>query len=95
MVYEECLAERNTLLINIFGTEDKIPDVIPEANTLLNVTTGNGSLDNLIMPKLPVCDLEKELDNVSIIIIYCKFYIPSYHVPIRYISLYSQHRVLV
>lgn len=95
MVYEECLAERNNLLINIFGTEDKIPDVIPEANTLLNVTTGNGSLDNLIMPKLPVCDLEKELDNVSIIFIYCKFYIPGYHVSIRYISLYSQHRVLV
>ncbi|KAI4501707.1 hypothetical protein M0802_003042 [Mischocyttarus mexicanus] len=63
MVYEECLAERNMMLINIFGGEDKIPDVIPDANTLLNITTGNSTLDNLIMPKLPVCDLEKELDN--------------------------------
>ncbi|KAK9309304.1 hypothetical protein QLX08_001041 [Tetragonisca angustula] len=63
MVYEHCLAERNTTLINIFGQIDKIPDEIPATGTLLNITTGNGTLDNLIMPELPECDLEKELDN--------------------------------
>lgn len=52
--------------MNIFGHADKIPEDIPIAGTLLNITNGNGSLDNLIMPELPVCDLEKELDNVSV-----------------------------
>lgn len=51
--------------MNIFGQIDKIPDEIPATGTLLNITTGNGTLDNLIMPELPECDLEKELDNVS------------------------------
>lgn len=65
MVYEQCLSEKNNTLINIFGQADKIPEDIPIAGTLLNITNGNGSLDNLIMPELPECDLEKELDNVS------------------------------
>lgn len=67
MVYEHCLAERNTTLVNIFGQIDKIPDEIPATGTLLNITTENGTLDNLIMPELPECDLEKELDNVNYI----------------------------
>lgn len=65
MVYEQCLAERNSTLMNIFGQAEKIPEHIPISGTLLNITNGNGSLDNLIMPELPECDLEKELDNVS------------------------------
>lgn len=65
MVYEHCLSERNTTLLSIFGHEDKIPANIPVSGTLLNFSTGNGTLDNLIMPDLPECDLEKELDNVS------------------------------
>lgn len=65
MVYEKCLSEKNNTLMNIFGQADKIPKDIPIAGTLLNITNGNGSLDNLIMPELPECDLEKELDNVS------------------------------
>lgn len=65
MVYEHCLTERNATLFNIFGQLDKIPDEIPATGTLLNITTGNGTLDSLIMPELPECDLEKELDNVS------------------------------
>lgn len=60
MVYEQCLSERNNTLMNIFG--HKIPENIPVSGTLLNIT--NGSLD-MIMPELPYCDLEKELDNVS------------------------------
>lgn len=64
MVYEQCLSERNSTLVSIFG-QDKIPESIPLPGTLLNITHGNRSLDNLIMPELPECDLEKELDNVS------------------------------
>lgn len=51
--------------MNIFGQADKIPENIPITGTLLNITNGNGTLDNLIMPELPECDLQKELDNVS------------------------------
>lgn len=65
MVYERCLSEKNNTLISIFGQADKIPEHIPITGTLLNITNGNGSLDNLIMPELPECDLQKELDNVS------------------------------
>jgi len=70
MVYEQCLVERNNTLMNIFGQADKIPGDIPIPGTLLNITNGNGSLDNLIMPELPECDLEKELDNVSTKVIF-------------------------
>lgn len=64
MVYEQCLADRNSTLMSIFGQTNKIPQHIPSSGTLLNITNGNGSL-NLVMPDLPECDLEKELDNVS------------------------------
>lgn len=50
--------------MNIFGHAEKIPENIPISGTPLNITSGNGSLD-MIMPELPYCDLEKELDNVS------------------------------
>lgn len=66
MVYEKCLAERNLTLINIFGHPEKIPIEIPPAGTLLNFTNGNNSVDNIIMPEIAECDLQKELDNVSI-----------------------------
>ena len=66
MVYEKCLADRNSTLLSIFGHVNEIPREIPPAGARLNVTNGaNLSLANLIMPELPVCDLEKELDNVS------------------------------
>lgn len=51
--------------MNIFGQADKIPKDIPIAGTLLSITNDDGSLYNLTMPELPECDLEKELDNVS------------------------------
>lgn len=65
MVYEKCLEDRNATLLAIFGHEDKIPLELPPAGALLNFTNANESLDNLIMPEMPECDLEKELDNVS------------------------------
>ncbi|XP_057332306.1 sodium-dependent neutral amino acid transporter B(0)AT3 [Microplitis mediator] len=63
MVYEKCLADRNLTLINIFGHPEKIPIEIPPAGTLLNFTNGNNSVDNIIMPEIAECDLQKELDN--------------------------------
>ena len=65
MVYEQCLADRNTTLINIFGSREQIPLELPDAGVLLNITSMNGTFKNAIMPDLPICDLEKELDNVS------------------------------
>ncbi|XP_074116113.1 sodium-dependent neutral amino acid transporter B(0)AT3 [Cotesia typhae] len=63
MVYEKCLADRNSTLIGIFGHPERFPDEIPPAGTLLNFTNGNNSVDNIIMPEIPECDLQKELDN--------------------------------
>nr|XP_012137826.1 PREDICTED: sodium- and chloride-dependent transporter XTRP3 isoform X3 [Megachile rotundata] len=63
MVYERCLSDRNATLMNIYGQVDKIPSEIPDTGSLINITTGNGTLDNLFMPELPECDLQKELDN--------------------------------
>ncbi|XP_017887717.1 sodium-dependent neutral amino acid transporter B(0)AT3 [Ceratina calcarata] len=63
MVYEKCLEERNSTLLNIYGQTDRIPDEIPVSGTVLNISTSNGTIDNIIMPELPECDLEKELDN--------------------------------
>lgn len=65
MVYEQCLADRNATLINLFGHAERIPSELPAAGTLLNFSNGIGSLENIIMPELAECDLEKELDNVS------------------------------
>lgn len=77
MVYEECLRQNNSTLLSLFGHADKIPDPIPVVGALLNISSSNGSLDTVIMPELPVCDLEKELDNVTLIfylIIYKSLY---------------------
>ena len=65
MVYEKCLVDKNSSLLSIFGHKENIPKRIPPPGSLLNITNGNGTLDNLIMPELPECDLQKELDNVS------------------------------
>lgn len=64
MIYEQCLVERNATLVSIFGHDVDVNNV-PEPGALINVPSGNGSLDNILMPELPICDLEKELDNVS------------------------------
>ena len=77
MVFEHCLSERNATLLTIYGSPERIPDQLPPSGALLNVTNGNGSLANLIMPELPECDLQKELDNVSndfFCILLCNYY---------------------
>ncbi|XP_046465289.1 sodium-dependent neutral amino acid transporter B(0)AT3 isoform X1 [Neodiprion pinetum] len=62
MVYEQCLVDRNATLVGIFGNQVDVNN-IPPPGAFINVPSGHGSLDNIIMPELPVCDLEKELDN--------------------------------
>lgn len=64
MVYEKCLIDRNASIVEIFGNTINEDSLLPPAGALLNVTDEDGSLRTLIMPSLPVCDLEKELDNV-------------------------------
>lgn len=60
MVYEKCLSVRNETLLEIFGP-GFASMAIPEAGKLVRV---NENL-TVMMPELPVCDLQKELDNVS------------------------------
>lgn len=65
MVYEQCLADKNTTLLSTFGSKENIPNELPLPGTILNVSTEMGSWKNIVMPELPECDLQKELDNVS------------------------------
>lgn len=65
MTYEQCLSDRNSTLLSIFGGPGRIPNPLPHAGEMLNVSSGNGNFMSLAMPELPVCDLQKELDNVS------------------------------
>ncbi|XP_025602543.2 sodium-dependent neutral amino acid transporter B(0)AT3 [Athalia rosae] len=62
MIYEKCLVERNATLVSIFGHQVDV-DNVPLPGASINVPGANGSLDSMIMPELPICDLEKELDN--------------------------------
>lgn len=64
MVYEKCLSEQNTTIVNIFGNNLHEKSTLPPPGTIFNMTEGDGTLKTMVMPSLPVCDLEKELDNV-------------------------------
>lgn len=64
MTFEKCLETRNLTLVEVLGSgyNDKS---IPKEGSFINITTDHGIITRL-MPSLPVCDLQKELDNVSI-----------------------------
>lgn len=64
MVYEQCLSERNTTIAEIFGDNFLDEGTLPPAGTLYNLTDADGTLRTVVIPSLPLCDLEKELDNV-------------------------------
>lgn len=64
MVYEKCLDTRNTTLTSLLGNYFDA-DNIPAEGSTFNYPLANGSFGIHVMPKLPVCDLQKELDNVS------------------------------
>lgn len=66
MIYDKCLEQRNYTLRNLFGDDSYTKlEELPLEGTLFNITAKGGGFSTLIMPALPVCDLEKELDNVS------------------------------
>lgn len=65
MVYEKCLDVRNETLLEVFGPAYQSM-VFPEAGQMVELDL-NGNLTKLVMPQLPECDLQKELDNVSFI----------------------------
>ncbi|XP_038223563.1 sodium-dependent neutral amino acid transporter B(0)AT3 [Zerene cesonia] len=63
MIYEKCLESRNETLLELFGSAYKSM-VLPEPGQNVTVEM-NGNLTHLIMPHLPECDLQKELDNTA------------------------------
>lgn len=63
MVYEKCLETRNTTISELFGSN--FNGLLPEEGSVFNVSHIDGSVTSFVMPLLPECDLEKELDNVS------------------------------
>lgn len=67
MVYEKCLGDRNSTLVSLFGDSYDY-NKLPAAGSTFNYPIGNGSFELMVMPTLPECDLQKELDNVSSLI---------------------------
>ncbi|XP_044735984.1 sodium-dependent neutral amino acid transporter B(0)AT3 [Chrysoperla carnea] len=66
MIYDKCLEQRNYTLRNLFGDDSYTKlEELPLEGTLFNITAKGGGFTTLIMPALPVCDLEKELDNTA------------------------------
>ncbi|XP_037973309.2 sodium-dependent neutral amino acid transporter B(0)AT3 [Plutella xylostella] len=63
MVYEKCLEERNATLLAVFGSSYRSL-VLPEAGEQVDVNL-HGNWTKIIMPLLPECDLQKELDNTA------------------------------
>ncbi|CAH1367199.1 unnamed protein product [Tenebrio molitor] len=62
MVYDKCLSVRNITISGLLGNgfdETRLP---PEG-TVLRVLNADGSNTSVVMPLLPECDLQKELDN--------------------------------
>lgn len=69
MVYDKCLNTRNNTLLELFGNNyEKLN--IPNEGTLFNYTNENGTLKSVLVPNLPECDLQKELDDVSTFKVY-------------------------
>lgn len=65
MVYEKCLSTRNATLTDLLGTSAYDESLLPAAGSLYNFTGSDGEMKSVMIPVLPECDLEKELDNVS------------------------------
>jgi hypothetical protein len=62
MIYERCLEERNSTLAALALNPLELTSLPPEG-TIINV----GNNETQIMPAIPECDLQKELDNVNIL----------------------------
>lgn len=65
MIYDKCLSSRNATLTELLGTSNYDESWFPAEGKLFNLTGEDGIVRNFTMPAVPVCDLEKELDNVS------------------------------
>lgn len=63
MVHQKCLKERNETFTDLFGPNYDISKLPPEGS-LYNISLSDGTIRSLTVPPYPVCDLEKELDNV-------------------------------
>ncbi|CAG9865492.1 unnamed protein product [Phyllotreta striolata] len=61
MAFERCLELRNHTLREFFGGAFN-GTILPEAKTIVNFSLG-GELVRKMMPELPVCDLQQELDK--------------------------------
>lgn len=64
MVYEKCLEQRNITVLSVLGSNYDMTK-LPAEGSVVNITTSTGLIESVIMPHLPECDLQKELDNVS------------------------------
>ncbi|XP_022911311.1 sodium-dependent neutral amino acid transporter B(0)AT3 [Onthophagus taurus] len=65
MVYERCLDDRNETLRYIFGANftEILGNKELKSGGIFNFTGINGNFRSVVIPELPICDLEKELGN--------------------------------
>lgn len=68
MTFEKCLETRNITITQVLADlgNEYNENTLPAAGSWINISSEHG-LVSKIMPELPICDLEKELDNVSTI----------------------------
>lgn len=64
MVYDKCLETRNSTITDLIEKGFSEGNFPPEGS-VYNVSYDDGNFKSFVMPFLPVCDLQKELDNVS------------------------------
>lgn len=57
MTYDHCLQDRNETLLRLFNVSD--------VDQITSPLASNGLSLSAVLRELPVCDLQKELDNVS------------------------------
>lgn len=63
MTFERCLESKNATLMELLSLGYNETNLPPVGSVIS--TTGEHGLVTKLMPALPVCDLEKELGNVS------------------------------
>lgn len=75
MIYERCLEERNLTLASLGLSSLELTSLPPEGTIIYM-----GNNETQVMPTIPECDLQKELDNVSTLSILSNQLAPHYRI---------------
>lgn len=95
-VHKKCLVDRNITLTTVFGADYLTSDALPDnIKSLLETEKGNAVYtDGISNITFPNCNLEEELDNVSIIIFRTFIIISMKFYSIQYTNIISNKSIL-